>query len=89
LLSRVPDLTKAWKKYTSSGDSNKDKFIGLLKKTADRFRSLYTVTKPGLRKVGYRDLSMIDNENEAKVLHPAFGVLKVVFRQFRTIQEYR
>jgi hypothetical protein len=72
-------LTKAWKKYTS-GEPNKDKFIGLLEKTADRFRSLYTVTKPGLRKVGYRDLSMIDKENEAKVLHPAFGVLKVVLR---------
>jgi hypothetical protein len=68
-VSHFPDLKKEWKKVASS-NPDKTSVIELLDKTRHRFRSQFTITKYGLRKTGYRDLSMVDKEEEAKVPSP-------------------
>jgi len=48
-----------------------EQYISFLDTAANSFRTAYKITKPGLRKHGYRDLSMIDKETDAKVPAPA------------------
>jgi hypothetical protein len=46
---------------------DEQKFLSLLNSTITTFRNTFKLTKPGLRKLGYRDLSLIDKEDDIKV----------------------
>ena len=54
-----------WRQFNSLPPG--EQLISFLDTAATSFRNKYKITKPGLRKHGYRDLSMIDKETDAKV----------------------
>jgi hypothetical protein len=62
-----PELRKQWERYLSLPDPAQGELLRLLQSTAAEFRSKFKITKPGLRKQGYRDLSLVDKEEEQKV----------------------
>ena len=87
-MSRFPDLKKMSKQFNSLPPG--EQYISFLDTAANSFRTAYKITKPGLRKHGYRDLSMIDKENDSKVFAPAKKTsLTVVYGEIRTIPEFR
>jgi len=62
-----PDLRDEWKRVMSHPDPSQAELLRLLQATATEFRASFKITKPGLRKQGYRDLSLINKEEELKV----------------------
>src|SRR5579862_9368663 len=80
ILSQFPQIHERWKKFLKS-PSTKENFIHLLEATSHHFRKSFKVTKPGLRKKGYRDLSMVDQEAARKAV--------AKYEKFETIEDFR
>jgi len=67
VLTKFRDLQKEWKELGDVDKAATEDVLSLLDKTRERFRKTFKLTRPGHRKTGYRDLSMVDKDREAKV----------------------